>query len=102
MSGIAVDTMTSLHFLGSHPLARTITDSNQHSRDFISRNILAGNYRVLNDASKKCLSFSTRQTPLTAASRTSKPTVSGWACGVPGIDDDLHQVSPFKFLGTLS
>lgn len=57
------------------------------------RDVQPGIYRLLNAGSGKCLSYTTRQAPNSSQTGPTKPSIEGWQCGVPGKDDDLHQVS---------
>lgn len=85
--------MTKLEFLNKVALARIVCDNNQRSRDSAAQEVVPGNYRILNQGSQRCLSYSSRPAaqpvPGTIANL---PTVTGWSCGIPEEDDDLHQV----------
>jgi hypothetical protein len=83
--------MMSLKFLNSLQLAKEIHESSSESRDARSRAVLAESYRLLNEGSQKCLSYSSRPFPSGNTVGTNTPKITGWVCGVPGVDD-LHQV----------
>jgi hypothetical protein len=81
--------MTGLEFLAPLPLARQINDLD--NRDSNAQVVRDGNYRLVNEASKRCLSYSSRSAAGLPATTSSQ--VTGWLCGIPGIDNDLHQVT---------
>lgn len=68
--------MTPLKFLNSLPLARLVVDSDQRSRDSLAQDVLGGNYRLLNEASKKCLSYTARS-PLSSSLSITGPQLTG-------------------------
>ena len=67
------------------PVAGSVLDGHQDS----TLTLQQGNYRIQNAASGRCLSFTARQAP---RATQAGPSIAGWACGVPGKDDDLNQI----------
>lgn len=95
--------MANPRFLSQLPLAQIIANNDQQSRDSIAARVLPGNYRLLNQASQRCLSYSSRPAPHAPVTTTKAPEiVTGWSCGVPGVDDDLHQVGLLKVFWPLT